>query len=297
MKAGYLDNLDSMDFTLPKDHSFVGQILPGTRTEGVEVYLGMEGWTDKGYIGRLYPAKTKAKDFLKHYCTSFNTVEVNATRYVLPKPTTVEQWHASTDSNFKFAVKVPQYISHQRKLDTDEVLEDLDSFINSMSLLQDKLAITYLQLPSSFKVSRIDELHKLVEHFPDNIDLAVELRDPRFYEDPKVLSDIGTFLASYNVGMSISDTPERRDILHMMLTNKIAYIRVMGNRLHVSDYTRADEWVKRITEWISLGLKKLFLFVHQPSPNKVMSADLIKYIAEKLNKDAGTQIMIPELLK
>ena len=295
MKAGYLDNLDSMDFTLPEDHPLVGEVLPGTRAKGLEIYLGMEGWTDKGYVGRLYPSKTKAKDFLKHYSTSFNTVEVNATRYVLPKQSVVEQWRANTPADFKFAVKVPQFISHQRKLDSDEVLEDLDSFLSSISVLEEKLAITYLQLPSAFKSSRVKELHRLVEHFPDHIDLAIELRDAMFHANHGAMTDLGNFLANYNVGFAFSDTPERRDILHMMLTNKVAYVRIMGNRLHPTDFHRADEWIARITKWIDLGLEKLFLFVHQPSPNKVMSADLVKYIALKLKEQTDTDIMVPEL--
>lgn len=297
MKAGYLDNLDSMDFTLPTDHPWVAKTLPGQPVEELKIHLGMEGWTDKGYIGRLYPPKTKNKDLLKHYSTSFNTVEVNSTRYVLPKRSTVEQWRLETSDDFKFAIKVPQFISHQRKLDTDEVIEDLDAFVDAISVLEEKLAITYLQLPSSFKTERIGELQRVVEHYPKSLDLAIELRDPALYKDTEKLNELGAFLSANNVGMALSDTPERRDILHMMLTNDLAYIRIMGNRLHPSDYKRADEWIDRICTWVNLGLKKVYLFVHQPSPNKVMSADLIKYMAEKLNQRLNTQITIPILLK
>ena len=47
----------------------------------------------------------------------------------------------------------------------------------------------------------------------------------------------------------IVDTAGRRDMLHMRLTTPSAFIRYVGAN-HPSDYTRLDDWVERIENWV-----------------------------------------------
>jgi hypothetical protein len=63
---------------------------------------------------------------------------------------------------------------------------------------------------------------------------------------------------------------------------------------HPSDYARLDEWVRRITEWKKLGLKKLYFFVHQNMEKE--SPLLSAYFIEKLNKKIGMDLQIPTML-
>ena len=43
-----------------------------------KIYIGCTGWSMKEWVGKVYPPKTPAKDYLKHYAKQFNTIECNA---------------------------------------------------------------------------------------------------------------------------------------------------------------------------------------------------------------------------
>ena len=49
---------------------------------------------------------------------------------------------------FRFAVKLPKVISHQRRL--VDCADSLDHFLNAAGVLEEKLAVLLLQLPPSF---------------------------------------------------------------------------------------------------------------------------------------------------
>lgn len=293
MKTGYLETLDEIDFSLPKDHSLLKDILGGTPADEVQVHIGMEGWTDRGYVGKIYPLKTKSRDYLLHYAKHFNSVEVNSTRFSLPKKSAVSTWKEQTPDDFKFAIKLPQYISHQRILNDEDVFTDVDKLLDTFGILEDKLGTCYLQLPSSFKAERLGELYHFVEYFPQEYDLCVELRDAKLLADNKVFTEVVNNLASYNVATSISDVPDRRDLAHMALSNTTAYVRLSGNRLHSTDYYRCDQWVERLSKWISMGLDTIYFFVHQPAPNKADSAILVRYVIAELESKSGVHIRQP----
>ena len=49
-------------------------------------------------------------------CGGFDTVEVNATFYRLPKRSTVEGWVEQVPDDFLFAVKASRYLTHMKRL-------------------------------------------------------------------------------------------------------------------------------------------------------------------------------------
>ena len=58
----------------------------------------------------------RSKDFLRHYSTQFQTVEIDSTFYGTPAASTVTSWNERTPQDFIFAVKVPQVITHEKVL-------------------------------------------------------------------------------------------------------------------------------------------------------------------------------------
>ncbi|HET9053305.1 MAG TPA: DUF72 domain-containing protein, partial [Cyclobacteriaceae bacterium] len=79
------------------------------------------------------------------------------------------------------------------------------------------------------------------------------------------------------------------------LTTKEAFIRFVGNGLHPTDYTRIDDWVKRMKKWTDEGIKTVYFFMHQHE--ELHSPELAKYLIEKMNKTIGTTLHIPEFVK
>ena len=66
------DELDKIDFKLPPDPLFNKQILEGKAVVNPKVYVGCAKWGRVEWLGKIYPAKTKEKDFLDQYVHHYN---------------------------------------------------------------------------------------------------------------------------------------------------------------------------------------------------------------------------------
>lgn len=123
--------------------------------ERTNIFLGTSAFTAAGWEGSFYPKGMRSRDFLSYYATQFATVEVDSTFYGTPKPSTVNSWNEKTPADFIFAAKVPQVITHEKVLAGCE--PEFDEFIETMSLLGDKLGPLVFQFPkfdkSAFKNS------------------------------------------------------------------------------------------------------------------------------------------------
>jgi len=86
------------------------------------IRIGTQGWNYDAWIGPFYPAGTRATDYLTIYARAFDTVEVDSTFYATPAVKTVRGWAQRTPDDFTFALKLPQEITHERRLrDVDEL--------------------------------------------------------------------------------------------------------------------------------------------------------------------------------
>jgi hypothetical protein len=95
------------------------------------------------------------------------------------------------------------------------------------------------------------------------------------------------------VGTVITDVAGRRDVLHMRLTAPVAFIRFVTNRLHPTDYQRADAWVDRIGTWAGKGLREVYIFVH--SPEELTSPEMMKYLVGRFNERGLASLPVPNL--
>src|SRR5688572_16969084 len=85
---------------------------------------------------------------LVRYASRFNAVEINSSFYRPHRTKTYERWASSVPEEFRFSVKVPKAITHERRLRESEVL--LDAFLAEAGGLGAKLGCLLVQLPPSF---------------------------------------------------------------------------------------------------------------------------------------------------
>src|SRR5262249_2924781 len=156
--------------------------------------------------GTFYPQAMVSKGFLAHYAKQFQTVEIDSTFYGTPSASTVTNWKDRTPPDFIFAVKVPQVITHEKVLVGCEA--EFDEFIETMSLLDDKLGPMLFQFPKFDKwvlnsleefVARLDSFLKRVSNPAHRF--AVEIRNKNWL-DAK-LTDL---LRKHNVALALTDT-------------------------------------------------------------------------------------------
>src|SRR5687768_7666922 len=128
----------------------------------------------KSWIGRLFPAGTKATDFLPRYAEVFNTVEGNTTFYALPTPDTVARWRDQVPDAFRFCFKFPRTITHDKLL--VDCAAEVAEFLDRIAPLAGKLGTLMLQLPPRFGPGQLPQLAAFVDVLPREHAYAVELR-------------------------------------------------------------------------------------------------------------------------
>lgn len=280
MKFGKLPDISQVDFTLPADASATAAVLQrdGDSTTPLQFYIGCTGWSMKEWVGKVYPAGAKTKDYLRHYAQQFNTIELNTTHYRTPNKATIDKWKAESTPDFRFCPKILQAVSHSRNLGagTGQLLE----FCEAIQGLEEKLGCSFMQFPPYFGRDRLPLLESFLEKFPDHIPLALELRHESWFESEENQEALFSMMEKYEVSTVITDVAGRRDVLHMRLTTPTAMIRFVGNGLDPTDYSRIDDWVERIMSWQALGLREVYFFTHEP--DNLLAPDLAKYLCVKL---------------
>ena len=205
--------------------------------------VGTSSWTAKGWLGTFYPSGTKQSDFLIHYAKRFSTVEVDSTFYAIPRAAVVENWRDITPDGFVFAAKAPQTITHERML--EGVGDDLDAFLNTMSLLGDKLGPILFQFPYYAKRTGVTEdillhrLKKFAELLPkEGFRFAVEVRNKTW-----VNAYLVEILHDHNLAFTFIDHPWMAPCDQLLkhegaLTADFSYIRWLGDRKGIEKTTK-----------------------------------------------------------
>lgn len=290
MKFGKLLDISHVDFQLPPiNERSLDQLGRSPSSAEFKAYVGCPRWSSKEWIGKLYPKGTKANDYLAHYSHSFNTIELNTTHYRIPLPDQVQKWKEAAEDSFLFCPKLPQVISHYRKLMNCQ--EELTQFLDSIAHFEEKLGCSFVQLHESFGPNLFTNLKYFLDQWPKDFPLAVEFRHADWFEAHLLLPAVSDLLEEKGVAAVITDVSGRRDVLHTCLSNHTAMIRLVGNSLHPTDYQRVDAWMDRLAIWIENGLEMLYIFAHEPGD--ALASDYGTYIIQKLNEQFGLALTIP----
>lgn len=290
MEFGKVDSsdLDNIDFTLPPDHPDTQAILKKGKKKTV-VHIGCAKWGRKDWVGKLYPPKTKEADYLSHYARQFNCIELNATFYRMPTATQITTWKNKVDKDFKFCPKFVDQITHLRRLKNTKELTD--QFLEAVSAFGQNLGPIFLMPHPQMGPKSLDTIQSFIESLPKDVELFVELRHPEWFSKPEAYDAAFTLFKKLKTGSIITDASGRRDCVHMRLTTPEVFIRFVGNGLHPTDYTRINDWVQRMKQWMDQGIEHIWFFMHQHE--ELHSPELCRYLIPEINKHCGTNI--PEI--
>jgi len=70
------------------------------------IRVGTSGWSYPSWKPGFYPEGTQPADFLAHYASRFDTVELNTTGYRLPAEDQFRRWADAVPDGFTFAPKL-----------------------------------------------------------------------------------------------------------------------------------------------------------------------------------------------
>jgi len=286
MKFGSVDNPEKINFELPKDHMDNDIVLKGQKKFS-SLFLGSAKW-NRQYLKGFYPKGIK--DELAYYATKYNCIELNATFYNNYTPQQIEKWKDRVPDNFRFFPKVHQFISHIKRLkDTKFALDD---FFQSVYSFDKKLEMSFIQMPENFSPKNFPQLIQFIKDWPLDLPLAFELRDQNWYNDPSISNELLALFREFQITTVITDTPGRRDLVHMALTTQKAFIRFVSS-YHENDYKRIDDWIERLILWEKTGIESVYFFIHQDMEKQFPF--LSTYLAKKMNQIFPMNLSIPRI--
>jgi uncharacterized protein YecE (DUF72 family) len=285
------NEINKVDFALPADGEQTKLTLKGKEVKDPRFLVGCAKWGRKEWVNLIYPPKTKEKDFLGEYVKHFNSIELNAVFYGIPKEDQILKWKEMADQrdDFLFCPKFSRAITHIKRLNNAQAETDL--YLKAISQFGDKLGPCFLQLGDNFGPKNFSVLKQYLEALPRDLDLFVEVRHPDWFNNLADRKNLFSLLADLNIGAAITDASGRRDCVHMELTTPKAFIRFVGNGgkfLETSDKKRVDEWVERLEDWLSRGLEEVYFFLHQHDESD--TPIIADYTIEKFNKHLGAKL-------
>jgi len=186
-----------------------------------QVFLGTSGWSYKEWVGPFYTKEDKS--LLRAYTKVFKTVEIDSTFYRYPSKGMVMGWTKYSPEGFVFTAKLPQLITHEKKLDLSQgVEEDLQRFVEVMEplWLSGKLGCMLVQLPPRLNY-QLKEMEAFFKILPTQVRFAVEFRDHSWMRQ-----ETWTLLEKYKVAYTVVDEPLLPPEVHV--TSNIAYFRWHG---------------------------------------------------------------------
>jgi len=206
--------------------------------------FGTSGWSYDEWLGVFYETASESK--LAAYAKVFNTAEIDSSFYRAPTKGMVLGWLRYTPEDFVFAAKVPQTVTHDRRIDVGKrAEEDVRSFCELMDPLNDagKLGPLLLQLPPSLRFDP-DVVRAFFETLPHRFKWAIEFRNKSW-----LVPEAYDLLREHSVAYTIVDEPLLPP--EVQITAPFAYIRWHGRRKdnwYDYQYTPEElrEWVPKV---------------------------------------------------
>jgi uncharacterized protein YecE (DUF72 family) len=235
-----------------------------------KLFIGCSGWnygdsSEKGgWLNVFYPDNKTRK--LHYYSQFFNTVEMDATFYNRFYQHMTQGLFMgitrATPQDFKISVKVPEIITHEKRLDTDkDVMTDLNTFLDKISPLKNshKLGAIIIQLPPSFTISESKKLEEFLKVLNNDLDMQQSDNDEFAIEfRHKSWDTEGTLelLQHYNIASVLTDSPAKENLGFLSDENNITSKSTAVIRLHGRNTTQGHYWYnymysqKELKPWV-----------------------------------------------
>ncbi|BAW04693.1 DUF72 domain-containing protein [Nocardia seriolae] len=154
----------------------------------MRLYVGCAMWQHPDWQEKPLPPAER----LRTYASWCNAVEGNTTFYAVPQRRTVQSWARQTDPDFRFVMKLPRAITHERRL--TGIDDEMAAFLDAIEPLGRRLHALWVQLPASF--TALPALAHLLDGLPAHYRCAVEVRHPVFFENPRATDQLESLLES-----------------------------------------------------------------------------------------------------
>ena len=132
----------------------LGRTAAGAQNRGM-ARVGTSGWSYDHWDGVLYRPGLPARDRLARYVEAFDTVELNASFYRWPPPSSFVSWRRRLPEGFELTVKAPRGLTHARRLyGPEQWIERMTAGLHELAGRRGPLPVSYthLTLPTNREV-------------------------------------------------------------------------------------------------------------------------------------------------
>ncbi|HVG85870.1 MAG TPA: DUF72 domain-containing protein [Vicinamibacterales bacterium] len=202
------------------------------------ILIGTSGYNYPEWKGSFYPADLPAAKMLAYYAGQFDTVEINYTFYRMPTPKLVAGWSAQVPDRFRFTLKAPRRITHDKRLRPAEVSDSLRGFLTAAGELGPHMGALLFQLPPNFKKD-VGVLTEFLTLLPPKVTAAFEFRHESWLSD-----DVYACLGERNIALCIADSETRET--PVLTTADYAYFRLRDEGYTPEDVYRWAETAREL---------------------------------------------------
>jgi len=192
------------------------------------VCVGVAGWSVPAALGERFRPDGS---HLERYASRFDVVEIDSSFHGPHRRTTYARWAASVPPGFRFSVKLPRAITHERRL--VDCTDLLMRFAEEVSGLGEKRGPVLVQLPPSFAWSGtlaaefFEQLEALVAS-----DIVCEPRHASWFT-----AEAGAMLRRHRVARVAADPAPVPEAARPGGWDGMAYLRLHGSpRIYRSAY-------------------------------------------------------------
>jgi uncharacterized protein YecE (DUF72 family) len=194
-------------------------------------WVGSAGWNiPRAHRERFAPLGSQ----LQRYASRLNAAEINSSFYRSHTPATYERWAGAVPAAFRFAVKIPRLITHDRAL--TRARDPLQKFVDEIAGLGPKLGPLLLQRPPSFgfEPRRVGRFLDLLRRVHD----AAVVCEPRHVSWTTAAAT--RLLQTFRVARVAADPPRAPGLHEPGGAPELAYYRWHGSpRTYFSPYSAA----------------------------------------------------------
>lgn len=162
------------------------------------IWIGTSGYNYPEWKGTFYPDDLPAAKMLPYYAERLSTVEINYTFYRMPTESIVTKWSEQTPPGFRFTLKAPKRITHDRKLRDCASL--IQAFCTAAAALGPRLGVLLFQLGPSHKCD-LAVFDAFLADLPPAVRGAFEFRHPSW-----LTGEVYERLRARNLALCIADS-------------------------------------------------------------------------------------------
>jgi uncharacterized protein YecE (DUF72 family) len=225
------------------------------------LFAGTSGFAYPAWKPDFYPAKLSQKNFLSHYATRLNAVEINYTFRHLPSTATLENWVAATPADFSFACKAHQRLTHILRLKESEFLQAFFRAIDPLRSAR-RLGPVLFQLPPNFKCDPA-LLTSFLEKLPQDVRCAFEFRNQTWLCD-----EVYRLLEKHGVALCLAES-EKFEV-PKIITAGFVYTRLRKDDYMPDERAQIAADVKTL---LAGGRDVYVFFKHEDTPAGAIYAE------------------------